>query len=328
VSVTITLTVLMSMNTSAVELGGEDRGASAVETTADAEGNGVAHLEKSLETALGTVAALAAATCCVVLLYKHRMAKLITGYMMLSSFLLFGVLARYMLVQLLAAAAMSWDALSVYLAVWNFAAVGVYAVFIQRGVPPAATQWYLICISVFMAWQLRNFDDWTGWCLLILLALWDLFAVLSPWGPLRALVNLMKERDEPMPGLLYEAKVTEPHPEEETQASSSATTHVEARQCPSPAAAGPEESIKLGLGDFVFYSLLVSKASSSGFVAGATCFLVILCGLAATLMLLSFYQKALPALPISIALGVVFFWLATHLIDPYLRFLQSAELFL
>lgn len=41
-----------------------------------------------------------------------------------------------------------------------------------------------------------------------MLALYDLCAVLSPCGPLKALVNLMQEKGSPeMPGLLYEAQL-------------------------------------------------------------------------------------------------------------------------
>lgn len=37
-----------------------------------------------------------------------------------------------------------------------------------------------------------RFEEWTGWCLLVVLALYDLCAVLTPCGPLKALVNLMQ----------------------------------------------------------------------------------------------------------------------------------------
>jgi len=42
------------------------------------------------------------------------------------------------------------------------------------------------------------------------------------------------------------------------------------------AAVPTERSIKLGLGDFVFYSVLVSKAALYGFATCAACFLVII----------------------------------------------------
>jgi presenilin 1 len=47
-------------------------------------------------------------------------------------------------------------------------------------------------------------------------------------------------------------------------------------------------------------------------------YLAIIAGLGATLLLLAFYRKALPALPISIALGVTFYFLARALLEPFL----------
>ena len=47
-------------------------------------------------------------------------------------------------------------------------------------------------------------------------------------------------------------------------------------------------------GDFVFYSVLVSKAALYSFTAAVACILVILTGLAGTLGLLAIQGKALP----------------------------------
>ena len=220
-----------------------------------------------------------------------------------------------------------------------------------------------------------------------MLALYDLCAVLTPCGPLKMLVGLMQERNEPLPGLLYEANLPpptdysqpqqrrqhqenvaipspmslgvgmgfgswaimmgtpgfNPPPDEEhstgksdqmSQASTDAGIDVETsghgllpalsnssaieppvirrkQNLPSAAAAAPphydgrseshppmnadeefdkgtslmppslilpslEHSIKLGLGDFVFYSVLVSRAATYGFAAFVSCSLVIL----------------------------------------------------
>jgi hypothetical protein len=93
-------------------------------------------------------------------------------------------------------------------ALYNFAFVGVAAIFYSHGIPPYITQGYLICSSVIVAWQLSHFDTISTWTLLIMLGLYDLCAVLTPCGPLRALVNLMSDEDSPeMPGLLYEAEI-------------------------------------------------------------------------------------------------------------------------
>lgn len=61
------------------------------------------------------------------------------------------------------------------------------------------TQGYLICTSVLLVWQLSRFDEYTSFSLLLALAFYDLCAVLSPCGPLKALVVLMQERKVPLP---------------------------------------------------------------------------------------------------------------------------------
>jgi presenilin 1 len=61
------------------------------------------------------------------------------------------------------------------------------------------TQGYLICTSILLVWQLSRFDEYTCFSLLAALAFYDLCAVLSPCGPLKALVGLMQERNVPLP---------------------------------------------------------------------------------------------------------------------------------
>jgi len=78
-----------------------------------------------------------------------------------------------------------------------------------------------------------------------------------------------------------------------------------------------DSNLKLGLGDFVFYSVLTAKSAEFGFVAFISVACCILCGLCGTLILLSVYQKALPALPISIALGVTVYLIANFFISPF-----------
>jgi len=82
---------------------------------------------------------------------------------------------------------------------------------------------------------------------------------------------------------------------------------------------GNNNSIKLGLGDFIFYSVLVSKAAMYSFTTFAACTLTILAGLGGTLVLLSVYHAALPALPISIFLGVMFYFVTRALIEPWIE---------
>uniref|UniRef100_A0A2P2JMM0 Presenilin n=1 Tax=Rhizophora mucronata TaxID=61149 RepID=A0A2P2JMM0_RHIMU len=80
---------------------------------------------------------------------------------------------------------------------------------------------------------------------------------------------------------------------------------------------GSTGAIKLGLGDFIFYSVLVGRAAMYDFMTVYACYLAIIAGLGITLMLLAFYQKALPALPVSIALGVLFYFLTRLLLEAF-----------
>ncbi|KAJ8635252.1 hypothetical protein MRB53_009519 [Persea americana] len=75
--------------------------------------------------------------------------------------------------------------------------------------------------------------------------------------------------------------------------------------------------IKLGLGDFVFYSVLVGRAAMYDLMTVYACYLAIISGLGCTLILLSVCRRALPALPISIALGVMFYFLTRLLMEPF-----------
>lgn len=80
---------------------------------------------------------------------------------------------------------------------------------------------------------------------------------------------------------------------------------------------GSSGAIKLGLGDFIFYSVLVGRAALYDFMTVYACYLAIIAGLGVTLLLLAFYRKALPALPVSIMLGVLFYLLTRVLLEVF-----------
>jgi presenilin 1 len=109
----------------------------------------------------------------------------------------------------------------------------------------------------------------------------------------------------------------------------------------------------LGLGDFVFYGLLAARAALMNVPTLVTCTLALLMvccsllflllsfvainlttfvaqGLAATILITtrSPQFKALPALPISIALGIIFYFITPSIIVPYLEHISISGLFL
>ena len=80
---------------------------------------------------------------------------------------------------------------------------------------------------------------------------------------------------------------------------------------------GVPDGIKLGMGDFIFYSVLVGRAAMYDMLAAFAAYLGIVAGLGATMLLLALARKALPALPISIALGTACYFLARGVLEPF-----------
>jgi presenilin 1 len=129
--------------------------------------------------------------------------------------------------------------------------------------------------------------------------------VLLPYGPLRLLIEAAQQRQEHIPALLYNG-MAEPGKEDEQQEEE-------------------ERGVKLGLGDFVFYSVLLGRAALFDILTVFTCFVAILTGLFGTLILLAIFQKALPALPFSIALAMLFYFMTRFYLLPYFLFLAASN---
>ena len=135
------------------------------------------------------------------LLFKFRCMKFIWGYLCFSVGTLLGVFGYLWVMQVVELYGVVIDYVTLGLILFNWTIVGILSVFWK--VPPQFGQFYLVFISSMMAWILAWMPDWTGWGVLIALAVYDLFAVLCPGGPLRLLVEEAQERNEAIPALVY-----------------------------------------------------------------------------------------------------------------------------
>ncbi|KAL9545551.1 hypothetical protein MBANPS3_007101 [Mucor bainieri] len=267
------------------------------------------------------------------------------------------------------------DYLTMLFCTWNVAVVGVVAIFWKS--PLWVQQVYLVLVSAATSISMLRMPPWTTWTVLIAVAIYDLFAVLCPAGPLRLLITMAEERQENIPALVYSAGMASFDTEDDfiggyrTQESNHASKNhtkwlpsftnankgyrplrndepdenpsssiplstfpqpkdVE-RQHSNEAAVrdnGDEEeeeedddemnAIKLGLGDFIFYSVLVGKAAKTDSVTLCLCIIAILTGLSLTILILTLNRQALPALPISILFGCITYAIAYYMTSPML----------
>lgn len=238
---------------------------------------------------------------------------------------------------------------------WNFGVVGVISLLWKA--PKKLNQTFSVILGILMATTfIQVLPEWTGWAILFVISVWDLIAVLCPYGPLRMLVETAHERGDRniLPGIIYSAMAYEQPTEateieqsevHETSQTDEATPINQAPTVtnqPTNSSSGPSSSaptsrttsnetnpvtedddedsgVKLGLGDFIFYSLLVAKAAiKTDWVVTFACYISILLGLCATLVLLAITKHALPALPISIFLGLIAYFTGQYLVKPFL----------
>jgi hypothetical protein len=157
----VTLTMILAalavvyINDEASRVSGQQAMAEAYNTwQTDGGQSGSQQLAITLANTLVMVSAICALTFAIVLLYKMKCMTCLVGYMMVSSATLLGLLGGIMFQTAIRVYELNVDQFTFYLGMFNFAVVGVMAVFWAKGIPTYISQGYLIATSVILAWQL------------------------------------------------------------------------------------------------------------------------------------------------------------------------------
>jgi hypothetical protein len=231
--------------------------------------------------------------------------------------------------------AMDYPSLGLFLL--NLVVVADMAIFWRA--PQIMTQIFLIAISVLVALVFLSLPDWMIWALLVLLVIYDACVVLCPHGLLNILIKKSGERGDELPALVYSAAVyffgtsddgalqgesllDDPAPKPRRRRRRS-------RKRERSEIAMEEEyddedrPVRLGLGDFCFYGILVTRAARLGWDLVILCVFAVILGLSLTLVVLAFLQRPLPALPFSLVLGILFFIFGAMTFRPFALSLRS-----
>ncbi|KAK4513474.1 uncharacterized protein ATC70_005475 [Mucor velutinosus] len=323
----------------------------------------------SVLNAITVVCGITLMTFMFVLCFKYRLYKFLFFWLGLSVLSILGVTASALWIEMLNAYNKPMDYPTMLFCTWNVAVVGVVAIFWKS--PLWVQQIYLVLVSAATSISMLKMPPWTTWTVLIAVAIYDLFAVLCPAGPLRLLITMAEERQENIPALVYSAGMASLDTEndfiggyrtqesnhasksqskwlpftnankgyrplhndesDETPTSSIALStfgqsrDVERQSITEAGEVEDEEeeedemnAIKLGLGDFIFYSVLVGKAAKTDSVTLCLCIIAILTGLSLTILILTLNRRALPALPISILFGCITYAIAYYMTSPML----------
>ncbi|XP_075550669.1 presenilin-1-like [Dermacentor variabilis] len=172
----------------------------------DGEGRGDEEpvmLMSSFANAFSFLSVIMIVNCTMVLLYKGGHYRIIQAWLMGGSAILLFATGYYYGGRLLFYFNFSVDHLTWSFITWNVGMAGIAALYFDG--PFLMQQGYLIYTSVLMALTIEeSLPEWTSWTLLVLISIWDVFAVLCVVGPLRMLLETAKERNEPLfPALIF-----------------------------------------------------------------------------------------------------------------------------
>lgn len=154
---TETLESSLSQGLSAYTYYDEDSGGSAdQESSSEVFG-------KALINSLIIIGAVIAMTFFIVGLFYFRCYKTLAGFIMFTTVVALGYNFAFILMAAIDKYSITIDWITFLFILYNFAVVGVIAIFYQKGTPSYIGQGYLVIVSLTIAYLLSFLPEWTGW---------------------------------------------------------------------------------------------------------------------------------------------------------------------
>lgn len=308
---------------------------------------------ESFKISLIIIGIIALATCLLVLFVYYNCIKFLYIYLFFTLICVFSLLNLSIFSMIIAQLNSSIDWLTILIFIYNILILAIISMFWYS--PNIIKQIITIyqCI-IMILYVLKIAPEWIAWILLPLLALWDMIAVLLPFGPLYLLINLFQKRQLEVPsmmiyttGLWYKNQnMNKSHlikeennsfllkqysilnllflsshtlnffSTEKSKSNLIKNTNASSDNKQSSKEKTTTRKSMLGLGDFIFYSILLAKTvftSQCNLFAIIIIYLCIIMGMLGTTIILFILHRPLPALPISLLIGLVVFFHYNHI---------------
>ena len=256
-------------------------------------------LADSIINASSILAVIVITTCYFVYLFAYRRGTTMYSILVLSYVCILGLFPGYLMYRAFEEWRVPFDYITlVVFILWNFSVVCTFIIFEQSLPMPSRVRVQnvlLLIIASALVFPFACLPEWTIWTTLVLLIIYDLWAVLTKYGILRKAMVIQKRRmlmaDEFVlpPGMVYEG-----------------------------------ETFFLGLGDMIFYGVICARAAIIDLPTALAADLATLAGLAVTVVITSCYSdEPLPSLPVTLALGIATYFIAKYTLAELVVFVQS-----
>ena len=204
----------------------------------------------------------------------------------------------------------NWAADKIVLAlfIYNFCICGVISMFYTF--PKCLRKFYLIILCAMTAIiTIKLIAHKLLIPIVILFCLWDCYAVLDKSGPLN---QILQEDGHNVLPVVFQYLIW--FNIDKVKSNTSVATSFKRYDCTNED--DDDEVLEIGLGDFIFYSIVVGKAFIYvGLFASISCTIFLFIGVAITTMILNFSKNGFPALPIPLTLALFPLILSTFTIQ-------------